>query len=114
MFSNVKHQVSGWLPSMPAMPNIPAMPAMPAMPSIPTIPGLKKHTNEADGAVDALANENVGAAAPTGADDDEDRSRYIRYGPAINDSEIFYFEEKKMKILFSHTHTQPHNGILKL
>lgn len=99
---------------MPAMPNIPAMPAMPAMPSIPTIPGLKKHTNEADGAVDALANENVGAAAPTGADDDEDRSRYIRYGPAINDSEIFYFEEKKMKILFSHTHTQPHNGILKL
>lgn len=105
MFSNVKHQVSGWLPSMPAMPNIPAMPNMPAMPSIPTIPGLKKHSNEAEGAVDALANENAGAAAATGADDDEDRSRYIRYGPAINDSEIF-FEENKEKILPLHTITQ--------
>lgn len=110
MFSNVKHQVSGWLPSMPAMPTIPAMPAMPAMPSIPTIPGLKKHSNEADGAVDALANENPGAGgavAPTGADDDEDRSRYIRYGPTINDSEIFFRgkdeDEEEETLNFLHT-----------
>lgn len=83
MFSNVKHQVSGWLPSMPAMP------AMPSMPHIPNIPGLKKSAGGegAEGAVDALASENAEIDAATGlaagaADDDEDRSRYIRYGPS--------------------------------
>lgn len=83
MFSNVKSQMSGWLPSMPAIPtmSMPSMPnvQMPSMPNVqmPNIPGLKKNsTAEADSAVDALA-EN--AAAGSGAvDDEEDRSRYIR------------------------------------
>lgn len=64
------------------------MPSMPAMPSIPNIPGLKKQGTDAEGAVDALESENAGAAKGA-ADDDEDRSRYIRYGPATNESEIF-------------------------
>lgn len=80
MFSNVKSQMSGWLPSMPAM-SMPSMPnvQMPSMPNVqmPNIPGLKKNSNaEADSAVDALA-ENV-AAGSGAVDDEEDRSRYIR------------------------------------
>lgn len=89
MFSNVKSQMSGWLPSMPAMPAMPAMPSMPAIPTmtmpsmpnvqIPNIPGLKKNsTSEADSAVDALAENVAATGAVGGGDDDEDRSRYIR------------------------------------
>lgn len=81
VFSSLQSKVSGWVPSMPTV----SMPAMPnvslpnvGLPNIPNIPGLKKNSTstEADGAVEAAENlEN----ATGGGDDDEDRSRYIRY-----------------------------------
>lgn len=99
MFSNVKSQMSGWLgnAAIPTMPSMPAMPAMPAMPSMPSIPGLRKGTPSTDeGAInEALAvSENVGDAGNVGAVDEEDRSRYIRYGPCINDGKemVFFFK----------------------
>lgn len=91
MFSNVKSQMSGWLgnAAIPTMPSMPAMPAMPAMPSMPSIPGLRK--GAAAAATDeGIANEGLAMSPdkaaggseklPGGGDDDEDRSRYIRYG----------------------------------
>lgn len=95
MFSNVKSQMTGWLgnaaiPSMPAMPAMPTMPGMPAMPAMPSIPGLRKSNASAaataeEGQVnDALATDNLGAGGELAHDagaEDEDRSRYIRYGP---------------------------------
>lgn len=69
------------------------MPAMPAMPSIPSIPGLRKTQNAADGGEGGVANEGLAtspdkeqhiAAGGSGAEHDEDRSRYIRYGPLYN------------------------------
>lgn len=82
VFSSLQSKVSGWVPSMPTV----SMPAMPnvslpnvALPTIPNIPGLKKNSTSADaeGAVEAA--ENVDTATGAGGDDDEDRSRYIRY-----------------------------------
>lgn len=95
MFSNVKSQMTGWLgnAAIPTMPSMPAMPAMPAMPSMPSIPGLRKgNTTTDEGATNealAVSSENAGEAA--GAVDDEDRSRYIRYGPCINDGTVMVF-----------------------
>lgn len=97
MFSNVKSQMSGWLGNA-AIPTMPSMPAMPAMPSMPSIPGLRKGTTSTDeGATNealAVSSENVGDAGNVGAVDEEDRSRYIRYGPCINDGKemVFFFE----------------------
>lgn len=85
-FSGWLGSAKGWLgsasiPSMPAMPSMPtmAMPSMPNMPSIPSIPGLRKGGEEgADGAVVPGA-ENPAAGVAGGEDDD--KSRYLRYGP---------------------------------
>lgn len=80
---------------------MPAMPAMPAMPSMPSIPGLRKGAGGA--AEEGIANEGLatspdkaaGSGEKLGADiDDEDRSRYNRYGPCINDG-------KEIKMVFS-------------
>lgn len=92
MFSGMKTQMSGWLgnAAIPTMPSMPAMPAMPAIPSMPTIPGLRKAGPAAGEASDAAAaaadeaalqTDGLDAAGGAGADD-EDRSRYIRYGPS--------------------------------
>lgn len=84
--------MGGWL-SNASMPSIPVnMPSMPAMPSMPSIPGLRKTTNAADGGEGGVANDGLatspdkdhqhieaGGSAERG--EDEDRSRYIRYGP---------------------------------
>lgn len=80
LFSGVKSQVSGWLPtvSMPTM-------SMPTMPAMPSIPGLRKH--QEDGAAipeeEAVAAQEASAGADDGATgaDDEDKSRYhgVRY-----------------------------------
>ena len=101
MFSNVQSKMTGWLgnaaiPSMPAMPAMPNMPAMPAMPSMPSIPGLRKApaAGEEGIANEGLATSPAGGEAPAGTDagaDDEDRSRYIRYGPCINDGKEMVF-----------------------
>lgn len=95
MFSGMKTQMSGWLgnAAIPTMPSMPGMPAMPAMPSMPSIPGLRKGTPAAaasgeDGGIanDGLAASPTGGAAASNADalgiDEDDRSRYIRYGPS--------------------------------
>lgn len=92
MFSNVKSQMSGWLGNAA----IPTMPSMPAMPSMPSIPGLRKGTTTDEGATnEALAvSENAGDIGTAGAVDEEDRSRYIRYGPCNNDGKemVFFFK----------------------
>jgi hypothetical protein len=86
--------MTGWLgnasiPSMPAM-AMPSMPAMPAMPAMPSIPGLRKgNPDEAGGiANEALATSPEKEQAATGGEvgekDEDDRSRYIRYGPMHN------------------------------
>lgn len=94
MFSNVKSQMSGWLGNA-AIPTMPSMPAMPAMPSMPSIPGLRKGTTTTDdGAINEVIQENAVDAGNVGAVDEEDRSRYIRYGPCINDGNemVFFFK----------------------
>ena len=92
MFSNVSSKMTGWLGhasiptvSMPSMPTV-SMPSMPAMPSMPSIPGLRK-TNPGD-ENGGIANEGLVASPDQvqpaeqqqneGANDDDDRSRYIR------------------------------------
>lgn len=69
------------------------MPAMPAMPSIPSIPGLRKGAGAdgAEGAEGAVAGE--GGAAASGAvsgGEDDDKSRYIRYGCQLDNDGIIY------------------------
>lgn len=64
------------------------MPTM-QMPSIPTIPGLKKNSAaEAEGGVEASATANPESGA-VGGEDEEDRSRYIRYGPCKMKAIVF-------------------------
>lgn len=104
------------MPSMPSMPSMPAMPAMPSMPSIPSIPGLRKGNNEemaADGTVPlptegrpvgGMAAPGTVATGPVGVGmDEEDKSRYIRYGPtnAINNMEIMVLNFKCTNIFQS-------------
>lgn len=90
VFSGVSSKVGGWLsnaPSMPAMPNI-SMPAMPSMPSV-SIPGLRKTQTQDESA--GVANEGLNASTEgiqpterTEGVDEDDRSRYIRYGSYTN------------------------------
>lgn len=81
----------GFLLGNAAIPTMPSMPAMPAMPSM-SIPGLRKGTTTTDeGATNEAIQENAGDAANAGAVDEEDRSRYIRYGPCINDGKEMVF-----------------------
>lgn len=94
MFSGMKTQMTGWLgnAAIPTMPSMPGMPAMPAMPSMPSIPGLRKGTPAAaaSGEDGGITNDALAASPTTGgaanADalgiDEDDRSRYIRYGPS--------------------------------
>lgn len=78
------------MPAMPAMPNI-SMPAMPSIPSV-SIPGLRKTQTQDESAGvanEALTTSTEGGVQPTertGADggDEDDRSRYIRYGSYTN------------------------------
>lgn len=63
------------------------------MPSIPSIPGLRKGTGAdgAEGAEGAVAGE--GGAAASGAvsgGEDDDKSRYIRYGCQLDNDGIIY------------------------
>lgn len=76
------------MPSMPAM-AMPSMPSMPAMPSIPSIPGLRK-SGAADGAEGAEGAADVSAAGAVSGGDDDDKSRYIRYGPLLKNDGIIY------------------------
>lgn len=112
MFSNVKSQMTGWLgnASIPSMPGMPSMPAMPAMPSMSSIPGLRKGATAAAGE-EGIANEGldttvdqtaVAATVPgTEADIEDDRSRYIRYGPCINDGkEMVFFLKSFLNNIF--------------
>lgn len=83
----------GWLgnasiPSMPAM-AMPSMPSMPAMPSIPSIPGLRK-SGAADGAEGGEGAADAAAAGAVSGGDDDDKSRYIRYGPMLKNDGIIY------------------------
>lgn len=94
--------MSGWLGNA-SIPSMPSMPAMPAMPSMPSIPGLRK-TNTGEGG-EGLTNEGL-ATSPdhqnsanigehSGQErtiDDDDRSRYIRYGPCISDGKRMVFQ----------------------
>lgn len=77
------------------------MPAMPAMPSIPSIPGLRKTggADGAEGAEGAAAGEGGAAAsgAVSGAEDD-DKSRYIRYGCQLNNDGIKYEAAAETKL----------------
>lgn len=66
---------------------------MPAMPSIPSIPGLRKAggAEGAEGAEGAAAGEGgaAGSGAVSGGEDD-DKSRYIRYGCQLKNDGIVY------------------------
>lgn len=97
MFSGVSSKMTGWLSNAPSIPSMPAMPniSMPSMPtvSMPSIPGLRKTHTTDEGAGGGLVNEGLAAtpegqglqggdqqAAAAGSNDEDDRSRYIRYG----------------------------------
>jgi len=69
------------------------MPAMPAMPSIPSIPGLRKAggAEGAEGAEGAAAGEGgVAASGAVSGGEDDDKSRYIRYGCQLDNDGIIY------------------------
>lgn len=89
---------------MPAMPAMPSMPSMPAMPSIPNIPGLRKGGAEGElgmegeAAAAAAAGGVANPAAAVGGEED-DKSRYIRYGPHnfVNEEILVFFLKQKKK-----------------
>lgn len=67
---------------------------MPAMPSIPSIPGLRK-SGAADGSEGGEGAPDVNAAGAVSAGEEDDKSRYIRYGPLLKNDGIIY--EKKLQ-----------------
>lgn len=87
VFSGLSSKMTGLLSNAPSMPAMPAMPNI-SMPSMPNIPGLRK-TQTTDEGAGGIANEAL-AASPDGlvlenqaaeaTNDEDDRSRYIRYG----------------------------------
>lgn len=91
VFSGVSSKVGGWLSNAPSMPTMPAMPniSMPVMPSMPSvsIPGLRKTQTQDEGVANEALNASTEGIQPTerteGGEED-DRSRYIRYGSYTN------------------------------
>lgn len=87
VFSGVSSKVGGWLSNAPSMPTMPAMPNI-SMPSV-SIPGLRKTQTQDESA--GVANDGLNASTEgvqpterTEGGDEDDRSRYIRYGSYTN------------------------------
>lgn len=82
------------------MPSMPSMPSMPAMPSIPNIPGLRKGAEGEPGA-EGEAAAAAGTANAAAAGEEDDKSRYLRYGPhnLVNEEILVFFSKNKNKIL---------------